>query len=281
MGYEQIALLNVPATAHLDRISVVGKIPYMDRWINKHSSNYYLLDMKEGKFPYDYYCRTVGGAWLGIASRYADMPNFRFDFNPSNVGEVEKQEIMKLFADVKNLRVTRLDIAIDYVGFDLGNVEWIENRSRKRQEWRSGKGRLETLYMGSFKSNNLIRIYDKQLESKLDYPMWRVESQARYKKGDKPFLHNPFDGLMGRARAPSKRMSMSECAMLEYLRGHPLEIAALDAHTRAKYRALMKEQAIENELTPSPADVFEKEKGKLSAELTQWLKACYTASKQA
>ena len=111
-----------------------------------------------------------------------DIRNFRLDFNPNNAPEeflfFYTSAILPCLTDVG---FTRLDLAIDTTE-NLGTYHMDTVNPTGTVEYR-GRGReLETMYFGSRKGTNFIRIYDKKKELKAkdkqatpEADLWRIE----------------------------------------------------------------------------------------------------------
>ena len=116
--------------------------------------------------------------WLGAAlnSRKTEWGRIRLDFNPNKVGEHETFQLLLLYV-VQHTRpmhrtLKRFDLAIDIpiVRQDVFLVKdkrvYIERRHG--QEW--------TQYLGPKSSTvGRVKLYNKQIESKLLYPLTRLE----------------------------------------------------------------------------------------------------------
>jgi hypothetical protein len=117
---------------------------------------------------------------------------FRMEFNPN---KVEKEHLTFYFNVVKRViypNVTRIDYAVDYEE-DLSKADFQMSTARKTIEYRSRSKVLETLYIGSPKSDKFIRIYNKALEKKrarlknvdeeeeikVKETLWRVEAVVK------------------------------------------------------------------------------------------------------
>lgn len=77
-----------------------------------------------------------------------------------------------------NLRITRFDLAFDI------NKDYMEVINKFIEEWSphscvGKKDRFETLYFNSRQSDMFCRLYDKQVESQLDFPLTRLEYEVK------------------------------------------------------------------------------------------------------
>lgn len=122
----------------------------------------------------------------------------RLEFNPNKCNWKLVNQIIKRF---KYPKITRLDWAVDYKGYDLSDLHFQSLTPRKRIEYKNTKQVLETLYLGSYRSDRFIRIYNKALEKKVKEECqertyidedievkdnwWRIESVTRDFEFDK------------------------------------------------------------------------------------------------
>lgn len=103
----------------------------------------------------------------------------------SALAEVEPRAILR-HALAAGATVRRIDLAVDvpeYLELELFHTMLKKGQaitsSRKHQYITSDTG--ETIYVGSRTSEKFLRIYDKQAEAGLDYPLTRIELEC---KGD-------------------------------------------------------------------------------------------------
>lgn len=90
------------------------------------------------------------------------------------------ERLLMLLTTTDNIRITRIDIKIDFCNkFEdvvINSIAVIEPYSSI-----SKGGKLQTLYFNSRQSDMFCRLYDKQAESCLDFPLTRLEFEV---KGD-------------------------------------------------------------------------------------------------
>jgi hypothetical protein len=116
---------------------------------------------------------------------------FRIEFNPNKIKNLTFMH--NIIKRVKHPNITRIDWAVDYQK-DLSNCDFRQLTARKTIEYRSRSKQLETLYLGSLKSDKFIRIYNKALELKkakikfydeeekeieVKETLWRVEAVVK------------------------------------------------------------------------------------------------------
>lgn len=257
--------------ASIDRLTILGKTKFIDLFEQQLLNNNTIKKVMRAEYPYRKAFITVDGSYIAISGDdVKNMPNVRVDFNPNTLSDEGKKDLLEIIRRTVRPRLSRIDVAVDYIGKDLSQMEWHEAIERKRQTIQSASGKLETLYLGSFSSDKLTRIYDKGKEQKVDYLWWRVEAQVRMSRGDKLFRENPFKGLYGYERgAGYETLDLEVRATMQYLEKHPTAISQLSRRRKQHYRTLM--QSTEKKLEPSPEDVFEKEKGNLRQQIAEWL----------
>lgn len=270
---QQQTIGEIDVQASIDRLTVLGKTKYIDLFEQSLRNKSTVKKVVGANFPYRKAFITIDGAWIGIRGEdIKTVPPLRVDFNPNSISPEGAKELHEILDMVTCKRLSRIDVAIDYYGKDMSNMEWHEEVERSRRVYTSRMGRLETIYLGAPSSERQTRIYDKGLEQKVDYAWWRVESQARMKRGDKLFQDNPFQGLYAYEKGSEyEGLSIQERAVLQYIEQNPTAIAELEKRKRQHYRKLM--QTTENKLKPQPCDVFEKEKGNLLQQIAIWHQA--------
>lgn len=111
--------------------------------------------------------------------------NARLDFNPTLVDKETSEFIINtILKDVTNLKMTRLDIALDY-SMDLSEYHLEPSSGLKKRLYMNSANILETMYLGS--KQRLYRVYNKKKErlevanqDMSNYEnYWRVEVQIR------------------------------------------------------------------------------------------------------
>lgn len=194
----------------------------------------------------------------------------RIEFNPNRLTSDEsKKELTNLLGMLKEVHITRKDVAIDIRDIDLlGTFYLLDGKARKQINYKNSSGRLETMYLGSARSEKKVRIYDKAVESGLNEAVWwRVEAQLRGRKVDE---ENPFSDFcfIKRDRWKDKTLKITERAMLWYIleceQGEPLEL--FPKHTKNKLKTLMKQEKYRFSLET----VYEQHGAELQKQLDEW-----------
>lgn len=96
------------------------------------------------------------------------------------IGKESYSDLLHLMIDNNDFRITRIDVKCDFKndfeGVVLDGIALWEPYSSV-----SKGGKLQTLYFNSRQSDMFCRLYDKQAESDLDFPLTRLEFEI---KGD-------------------------------------------------------------------------------------------------
>lgn len=272
-----LSIDNITMMCHMDKKSKekFQKMIYTDNQIKLHKEGYEVTGM---------ICEKI---FFSINSRFKNTKEFRIEFNPNNLTELEtdylKQKILPL---VKNPHLSRLDVAFD-CDFDLSNCNYIQENSPKKKTIIEGKnGKIETIYFGVRGSEEQIRIYNKKiqmeevLEEKTDLEhWWRVEFQFRkeYKTG---LTHvNRDDELFKNLRIVQfnlpeiKNIETLGLVMLFKENEHLMNTHIKDSRTKTKYKKLLLECS-EVDITEEFEKKYKQKKSDLHYQITQWLSAC-------
>lgn len=260
--------------ASIDRLTILadmagGKNQYQ-RFIDNPANTFVKgYNYTPTKFPYLHHWQLADGSYLEMSAPEAKVPDFRLDFNPNNVNLDDLAPVLSYF---KFARVSRLDVAVDY-STDLSPYIWDDQLARKTCLFRSGSGRIETLYIGAARSLRRYRIYDKALEQKCKDPLqpwWRVEVQHRY--GPQTVSWLPPGIFKEITIADPSSLDLHDAAMAEYIASHPEALGLLSKYARKKFKTSLKMAS--RQLTPHPSTVYEENRDRLSVVLQTYLDAC-------
>jgi hypothetical protein len=262
----------------LDRLSFVGNltIPVHPKTGERTSALWekFLnsVDFKGRRFagyPYLYNLDTYSGVCIQIADQSSEISDVRVDFNPNQCKGWENT-VKAICANLRDIRITRTDYAIDYQ-IDLSEWQFTHNPLLKSCTYRSRSGQLETLYLGGADSPLRIRIYNKQLESKLSEPRWRIEAQCRFPV-DVPY-HTvlPFAGLT--VCKPYEGFSLKEQMAIEYFTNHPDKLSQMSKPYARKIRRLIDLGDNTVHLAPGPHELFLSQSGSIQFNLSQMIGA--------
>lgn len=257
-------------------------------------------------FMYQHNFKLFDGSFFQYGKSPKNEDNVRFEFNPN---KYDWNLNHKLLSRVKYPTVTRLDFAVDFFGVDFADKSQYKIESltaRKEIEYRSRSQRMETRYIGSPKSDNFIRLYDKSRELKKNFDedvehefdidveeqIWRVEAvvkdftvknkremvtiddktkQVVIKKmnvEEDALFVNPFKVVIWKkGRSDFSELKIQERAMIYYLKDHPEEWDNLSPKSRKKYESYVYANEWDYLDELQPAVIFEQEKNRLKEEV--------------
>lgn len=228
----------------VDRLTLVGN--KIDSKLQKVIASSLLVNGRyRAKYPYDWRFELTGGGVLEIGS-LKNQSDIRLDFNPNSVEtEEHKSMIKELIGTMKNVRITRVDPALDLRGIDINDYAIIDSLSRKYEKIYSGTGRLETHYVGAPTSDIRIRIYDKALEQRQEGDWWRIECQLRREYAENYSLFNPLEDitLVRKDVNLSHIKNFKEEVFIRHLLDNPDDLYRLSKNSRTKYKKILKDLA--------------------------------------
>lgn len=258
-------------TCSVDKLTLVAGCTH-DRQFVEFMNDARRLFVKDHQFnptgfPYIHNWRMVDGSYLQLAAKEAPVPALRMETNPNNCMADELVPFLSFF---DTARVTRIDTAIDYPD-DLSRYIWTDAAGRKSVMYRSGSGKLETLYIGAARSDTMYRIYDKAKEQKIDGMTWyRVECQKRFAPSESvyfpPQLFRPI-----RAALPAGE-TVTDRALIHYLKEFPSEVGNLKRSERERYKRLTETAALRSPVQPQK--VYEQNLEPLALTVQPYLDAC-------
>lgn len=234
----------------LDRITITGFIDISvydntlkeNHWVQSGKN---LVDSKPNK--YNLFRDRTSIATLS-KNKYSN--SWRIDTS-NHLTEQEKQYVTTVTSLFKNPRITRLDIAVDFINFDDSGMIYKLYKPNTSTSYFYGRtGKLETAYAGKSKSIQVYRYYDKIVELKrhrIKIPRYiktweRLELQLRQSK-----IKNPVQDWEKRTRNMINCLFLphvtkqtiaktTERAMINELLRNPESFTELSSRTRAKYR---------------------------------------------
>lgn len=252
----------------IDRLTILGDdTGNFETMIN--NDNYgFIQRVGLAQHPYkrNFYC--VDGSLI----QWTDNPKFkalRYEFNPNNIKNSKEREHQSAVAAViktmKYPRLSRVDVAFDFFGYDLSEYNILDKGGRKKNYWVDGLNKLETLYIGAPNADARIRIYDKAKEQKIEQPLkwWRVELQYRddacrsvqgqLTLGKNKITCNPhLINLLQHIRIfkPNYKSleNIQERALVKLLLEEPESIKELAKATRSKYKKILSTLPSEKEI---------------------------------
>lgn len=192
----------------------------------------------------------------------------RVEFNPNNLTNDEAEFFRLLRLVVKGARVTRVDIAVDYIGENLSDARiWPVGRLVKQGYYYGSDGRLETHTMGAGGSDKYFRYYDKAREQGVaGQEWWRFESQTR-----RPDLQdNPFENVRLIRPPDLSEVPWKDKAVLHYLMDQPHRLGEIPCR---KTKRIYKDRIAaigESMVSPQPHQMYEQEKANLRQQVSQY-----------
>jgi hypothetical protein len=132
--------------------------------------------------------------------RLPGISDYRFEFNPSVIGPLGIEYARSFINSMIDIgfdtlladgKVTRMDAALDLVGISLDDVIVRSKKQRVHGVYTNQHSQLETVYLGSAKSNRTV-VYNKV---KGDFRVLRVERRMKPSVKGHQLVHftNPFD----------------------------------------------------------------------------------------
>lgn len=221
-----------PRTTDFDEIKSLLK----DRHTHSHitSSKYYesILVLYEGTGKANQQVITV----QTNPTNYTANP-IKIELNPNKFGSFKKVlEIVSIFDDPSNLKITRLDHTVDVpVQIDLLYRSLIYSRKKTREVYGDGV-KLSGVYIGAYPEK--LVIYDKAGEAGLPPPLSRIELCQHVKKVfiknlDKlPELisYRPFNFRLLKIADPENLTSLREHQKASFLREALCSLGAQGAY---------------------------------------------------
>lgn len=273
--------MKVDCNMSLDRLTFCGNVAgSLEKFIEK---NEYIERRGFAKYPYRDTIHFIDGSVLQIAEieayRNGKIKELRYDFNPNNkMYEKVHISVLKMLRDV---HVTRCDIALDVFGVDMSSWKWFDRLSRPQRHYVSGTGKFETVYIGGVNSELILRIYDKAKEQKEKNRIWwRVELQMR---GDwaKHFQKwsgygvppvDPFEDITPffLYSQAIRELPIQQRAMVKELIQEPAGWSELSGKTRSKYKKLIRELS-EKENKIDFSAMWKEKSPEMASELHGWL----------
>lgn len=242
----------------LDRITVTGFID-LQRHLDTLKKNNWVqgsINIIDGK-PDKYNLFRGADSIATLSKNKYRYDSWRVDTS-NHLTAQEKQYITNIIKLFDKSRITRLDIAVDFINFDdAGMIYELYRPNTSKSNFYSRTGKLETRYAGKSKSIQVYRYYDKIAElkrerHKIKIPNYiknweRLELQLRPTKNSNPVKDwekraiNMVQCLSLPEVNKSNVPNFKERAMINELLRHPDGFNELSSATRAKYRKKIRE----------------------------------------
>lgn len=155
----------------IDRITIVGET---SRRLQLSEVNEILgngVELKNKKFIYNRQNVNSDGELIRENGFIVEETHgkWRVDFNPNKAGNIEKDKIKRFVSTLSKVHLSRIDIAFDVFNNPLAMKYRLyrKNVSELKIETYKGKAQnIETIYWGSRKSLEQVRLYNKLIEQK-------------------------------------------------------------------------------------------------------------------
>lgn len=192
-----------------------------------------------GGYLYRYYILLYDGTLVNYAPMVSRVRSVRIEFNPE---KCDKRTIKFVKECIRMVQVNRIDVMCDIKDVNINDIMILDSKGLKKVYYKDGRGRLETIYYGSTKSDKRKRIYDKkkELQSKgiyVESEITRVEIQKRIKGGSRKYdevidgeLYSDISIIRGDGYVGDLEMT----ALIYYLKKFPERISELSRYKRIK-----------------------------------------------
>ncbi|WP_025188234.1 replication initiation factor domain-containing protein, partial [Enterococcus faecalis] len=285
--------LDVKFDWSIDRITIVGKLKenlYYHTELDVLILNFeQLMRLNENNG----YLKNVGAnSWQlidvhGENIAYIEMLKYqngygRIDFNPNKINKFLASSMKNFIHDLfLEPHFSRADIACDMIDVPddfITQYRVVDPISFKPIYGRSGK--LETAYWGSRSSERQVRMYNKKLEQEQKRKIvpseikswWRFELQLRRGKANNwhDMVHESLNSFASPHFLPPE-IKPTERIMIKGLLYDHSEWGNLAKNTKKKYRDILKEESLNDELTKHLRETFKESSSELKKELDTWL----------
>lgn len=206
----------------------------------------------------------------------------RIDFNPNKINKFLASSMKNFIHDLfLEPHFSRADIACDMIDVPddfITQYRVVDPISFKPIYGRSGK--LETAYWGSRSSERQVRMYNKKLEQEQKRKIvpseikswWRFELQLRRGKANNwhDMVHESLNSFASPHFLPPE-IKPTERIMIKGLLYDHSEWGNLAKNTKKKYRDILKEESLNDELTKHLRETFKESSSELKKELDTWL----------
>lgn len=205
---------------HCDRLTITGRLDWTRKQDNagewKQDSNVLRKlfnpmesqigirpNTKMGMYSHDFIIpiKAAGSSiFIQVNKQYTSSGrDFRADFNPAKMTDIEKKWLLEILKPIKEKRSTRVDMAANF-HHDLKGYKLTDGRQRSSVEYKDRYGNIETLYKGSKNSDNYLKLYDKRKEQEskykdVEHEWWRIEETIKDDKADTWRTYDWFKGM--------------------------------------------------------------------------------------
>lgn len=233
-------------TPTIDKLTLLADLRHWEKTLQELQFHQDVIDIRPlPRDPnYSYYVETASDFQITVAHPSASVQHLRIEFNPNKCNPIDTVWHW-LLPKMKNKRISRVDIAIDYQQ-DLSLWQPTTEKPRKMARWNAPNGQLETTNLGMRKSGNQYRIYDKRAEQIHNHiePAhdihWRIEQELRLDRGTEFWMIKPFADLI-LWRPDTFTGNYIDDLVLNDLYNNPDNWARLPPSRRRTYRRMIKD----------------------------------------
>ena len=209
-----------------------------------------------------------------LKAKSFNSKNVRLEFNPNSLSDEKLEWLHKnIVSLLRDISFSRIDVAFD-VNVDLRDYHIFQQRSTKSRKHFSQSGELETLYLGSTKSERQVRMYNKKVERKTKADIdvnienwWRLEIELRHSMCLD--WRSCLEGLDMRKVNYKNAEKATDKIMLCGLMNDSSLWTELTKNTRKKYKDMMNELA-EESITDDLNVVLKDNEYRLNMDLEKW-----------
>lgn len=273
----------------LDEITVAGEINICECKDSLKENNWVLTSVNtiDGE-PSTYNLFRDGDSIATLSKNRYYSDSWRIDTS-NHLTAQEKRHITNITRLFNKPRITRIDIAVDFINFDdAGMIYTLYRPNTKIFYTRGTNGKFESITAGVKKSLQVYRYYNKLIELRQNHGIkappyiknWeRLELQLRQTK-----TYNTVQDWDNRVEKMLKCLilpevtrlavpNVKERAMINQLLNHPEEFKYISSRTRAKYRKKIRE--LHKKSTPTRINLatkaLEHKKNDINKEITSFL----------
>lgn len=273
----------------LDEITVAGEINISECKDSLKENNWVLTSVNpiDGE-PSTYNLFRDGDSIATLSKNRYYSDSWRIDTS-NHLTAQEKRHITNITRLFNKPRITRIDVAVDFINFDdAGMIYTLYRPNTKIFYTRGTNGKFESITAGVKKSLQVYRYYNKLIELRQNHGIkappyiknWeRLELQLRQTKTYNTVQDwdNRVEKMLNCLILPEVTRlavpNVKERAMINQLLNHPEEFKYISSRTRAKYRKKIRE--LHKKSTPTRINLatkaLEHKKNDINKEITSFL----------
>ena len=273
----------------LDEITVAGEINISECKDILKENNWVLTSVNpiDGE-PSTYNLFRDGDSIATLSKNRYYSDSWRIDTS-NHLTAQEKRHITNITRLFNKPRITRIDVAVDFINFgDAGMIYTLYRPNTKIFYTRGTNGKFESITAGVKKSLQVYRYYNKLIELRQNHGIkappyiknWeRLELQLRQTKTYNTVQDwdNRVEKMLNCLILPEVTRlavpNVKERAMINQLLNHPEEFKYISSRTRAKYRKKIRE--LHKKSTPTRINLatkaLEHKKNDINKEITSFL----------